>query len=170
MLRWQDFCPIITKSFEASSTGKQYVSAQLHTLLWLTPLFSSPFARDDFFQKRKSQGTGAFEWYGSFADISASGAFTDSRADSQVLVLGCGNSQFSADFYDKGYRNITNVDFSGLVIEDMAKLNAASRPSMQWHVADFTDMHALYEDGSFDLIFDKGIVVLVSLGFLVSPG
>ena len=32
-------------------------------------------------------------------------------------MLSCGNSEFSADIYDDGYRNITNIDFSEVVIQ-----------------------------------------------------
>ena len=34
----------------------------------------------------------------------------------KILVVGCGNAEFSADLYDNGYKNITNVDFSKVVI------------------------------------------------------
>ena len=36
--------------------------------------------------------------------------------DMKILMLGCGNANFSAHIYDDGYRNITNVDFSEVVI------------------------------------------------------
>ena len=55
-------------------------------------------------------------------------------------MLGCGNANFSADIYDHGYRNITNVDFSEVVINQMAQKNAKTRPEMTWQVLDVTNM------------------------------
>lgn len=36
-----------------------------------------------------------------------------------MLIIGCGNSEISADLFDNGYRFITNIDFSPLVISEM---------------------------------------------------
>ena len=58
----------------------------------------------------------------------------------KILMLGCGNANFSADIYDHGYRNITNVDFSEVVINQMAQKNAKTRPEMTWQVLDVTNM------------------------------
>lgn len=71
-----------------------------------------------------------------------------------ILVIGCGNSDFSADFYDVGYTNITNVDFSENVIRTMAIRNAL-RDKMSWRVMDMTSLVGI-PDSSFDVVFDKG--------------
>lgn len=34
----------------------------------------------------------------------------------RILVLGCGNADFSEDLYDDGYTNVVNVDISSVVI------------------------------------------------------
>jgi hypothetical protein len=47
-----------------------------------------------------------------------SGGFRE-KEDVAVLVLGCGNSPFSAALYDAGFTNITSIDFSSVVIEKM---------------------------------------------------
>lgn len=49
-----------------------------------------------------------------------------------VLVPGCGNSQLSADLYDLGYHNITNIDISEVVIRQMTEKNIEQRPKMAW--------------------------------------
>jgi 2-polyprenyl-3-methyl-5-hydroxy-6-metoxy-1,4-benzoquinol methylase len=33
--------------------------------------------------------------------------------------VGAGNSPFSEEMYAEGYKNITNIDFSEIVVEDM---------------------------------------------------
>jgi SAM-dependent methyltransferase len=45
----------------------------------------------------------------------------------KILVVGCGNSNFSADLYDAGWTNVTSIDFSDVVIERMRLKNADSR-------------------------------------------
>jgi SAM-dependent methyltransferase len=105
---------------------------------------------DDFFQKRENV---AFEWYGDYAELAAH-VQRSIKATDRILVVGCGNSNFSSDLYDEGYQNIVNLDFSELVIEEMVAKNI-SRSGMKWDVGDMTNMHK-YEDGSFDVVFDKG--------------
>lgn len=41
----------------------------------------------------------------------------------RMLIIGCGNSEISADLFDNGYTQITNIDFSPLVIEEMIAKN-----------------------------------------------
>lgn len=43
---------------------------------------------------------------------------------SKVLVLGCGNAEFSEDMYDDGYPNIYNIDISEHCIKAMKERNA----------------------------------------------
>ena len=63
-----------------------------------------------------------FEWYSEWAQLrpllrAAVGA-TEAPADAaaapggRVLVVGCGNSELSAQMYDDGFTDITNIDFS----------------------------------------------------------
>lgn len=74
------------------------------------------------------------------------------RAD-KILIPGCGNSDFSSDLFDSGCKYVTNIDFSDLVIQEMAIKNAL-REEMQWLVMDMTKM--TFPDHSFDVVFDKG--------------
>lgn len=107
---------------------------------------------ENFFLER---GQEAFEWYGEFSDI-VEHVLRSIRPASRVLVIGCGNSNFSASLYDRGFHQITNLDFSPLVIDEMRSKNSEKRPDMEWEVGDMTDMRDLYMDGSFDVVFDKG--------------
>ena len=49
----------------------------------------------------------------------------------QVLNLGCGNSVLSEGLYDKGFKNIINIDISPVVIEQMQKRNSIRRPELK---------------------------------------
>jgi SAM-dependent methyltransferase len=71
----------------------------------------------------------------------------------KCLVIGCGNSAFSSDLYDHGFKHITNVDFSEQVIELMKSQNL-QRSEMSWEVMDMTAL--TYQDESYDVVLDKG--------------
>ena len=76
--------------------------------------------------------------------------------NSRILMVGCGNSSLSRDLYELGYTNITNIDFSEVVIRKMAQRHAETHPLMGWIVADMTDMTAQFPaSGLFDVIIDK---------------
>lgn len=84
---------------------------------------------DKFFQERNKT---AFEWYGSFSDVLPP-LLPNIKKTDRLLVIGCGNSNFSSQLYDLGFHNIINLDFSEVVIAEMREKNLA-RPLMQWQV------------------------------------
>lgn len=109
---------------------------------------------DRFFRERNEE---AFEWYGSFEDVRAKIVDeTKLKRGEATLVIGCGNSDFSAQLYDQGFHAIRNLDFSEQVIAEMRAKNQILRPEMSWDLGDMTDMKELYADGQFDVVFDKG--------------
>lgn len=77
----------------------------------------------------------------------------------RVLHLGCGNSELAEQLYDEfGVRRCTSVDFSPRVIEFMRQRNAATRPELEWVVADCTDLRSCFKDQAFDLVLEKGFL------------
>ena len=53
-----------------------------------------------------------------------------------VLILGCGNSTLTQDLYDSGFRNLTSIDLSDVVIDHMHKKAAAAcQPEIKWQVS-----------------------------------
>lgn len=38
------------------------------------------------------------------------------KPEDKILVLGCGNAEFSEDLYDDGFHNVYNIDISSVVI------------------------------------------------------
>ncbi|OEL16843.1 hypothetical protein BAE44_0022138, partial [Dichanthelium oligosanthes] len=139
--------------------------------------FTSRENWDKFFALR---GTGDnFEWYAEWPNLRAPllsllgdrGAAADAGAAvaPEILVPACGSSALSERLYDAGFRRITNVDFSRVVVADMLRRHARARPEMRWRVMDVTDMqnHELdvVGDASFDVVLDKG-----GLDALMEPG
>ena len=71
------------------------------------------------------RGAVPFEWYSEWAQLrpllraavgadgpGVAAATPDAPAGGRVLVVGCGNSELSAQMYDDGFVDITNIDFS----------------------------------------------------------
>jgi len=69
-------------------------------------------------------------------------------------VVGCGNSPFSYDLYDKGgYTNITSIDYSENVIAAMRM----KYPRLQWVCADMTKLNDgdMFPADYFSCVIDK---------------
>ncbi|XP_071870745.1 eEF1A lysine and N-terminal methyltransferase homolog [Bombus fervidus] len=103
-----------------------------------------------FFKKR---GKKNFEWYGEYPELC--GIFLKYiKVKDNILIVGCGNSTVSMCLYDAGYRNITNIDISHIVIKQMRDINATMRPQLVYEHMDATQM--TYDDNTFSVVLDKG--------------
>lgn len=88
------------------------------------------------------------EWLVAYEDVKKHLAELAAKTDA-ILLIGCGNSGFSAAMRGAGYENIVSTDYSEIVIERMR----AKHPDMCWEVA---DMRALpYAPACFDVVIDK---------------
>lgn len=125
--------------------------------------FTSKENWDKFFTLRGNDDS--FEWYAEWPqlrdsllpllqDSSSSSSSSSSPSGSfQILVPGCGNSRLSEHLYDAGFRDITNVDFSKVVISDMLRRNIRTRPELRWRVMDITKMQVFVPFETFVLCF-----------------
>ena len=107
---------------------------------------------EGFFVAREGK---AFEWYGDWNTLGPLLRHVIPAQESRILVPGCGNSCLSADLYDQGYEQVTNVDFSETCVREMLLQHVRKRPKMRWLVMDMTDLKA-FGGGSFDVVVDKG--------------
>ena len=73
--------------------------------------------------------------------------------DARILVVGCGNSPFSAELFAHGYRKQLNVDNCELVVQQQRE----RYPMLEWRVADVRRLDEL-PDGEFDVVLDKGLL------------
>ena len=60
------------------------------------------------------------EWFKSYGDFKDLPCRHVEKSD-RILMLGCGNSILSEDMYNDGYRNIVNMDFSSIVINNVKR-------------------------------------------------
>lgn len=144
--------------------GKNKEQKKQEELLKTLGDFTSKENWDQFFTIRGSDDS--FEWYAewpqlkdvlsshlcpSAAPSNSTGSDGMAGEELQILVPGCGNSKLSESLYDAGFRNITNIDFSKVVISDMLRRNVRLRPGMKWRVMDMTNMQviSLFTYGAF---------------------
>ncbi|XP_058120843.1 eEF1A lysine and N-terminal methyltransferase homolog [Anopheles ziemanni] len=112
--------------------------------------FGSTEYWNSFFRKRGKQ---AFEWYGEYPELCGQ-LHKYIKPKDEILVVGCGNSKLSVDLYDVGFKKITNIDISPVVIKQMQEANRSQRPEMTWCQMDATAM--TLPDESFSVVLDKG--------------
>ncbi|XP_068621193.1 eEF1A lysine and N-terminal methyltransferase homolog [Battus philenor] len=119
----------------------------------LLPKTHKEFSEKDYWNRFfKKRGNKAFEWYGEYLELCGHLHKYLKQKDA-ILITGCGNSSLSADLYDVGFTNITNIDVSEVVIKQMKAANA-SRNNMKFLHMDALNMKFSNED--FNVVLDKG--------------
>ncbi|GAA6011476.1 hypothetical protein JCM10207_002632 [Rhodosporidiobolus poonsookiae] len=116
---------------------------------------NSEYGTQEYWDERysKEADDASFDWFKTYAEIKdLINRFIPDK-EAKIVMLGCGNSTLSRDMYDDGYHNIHNIDYSPVVIEKMARVNA-ERTGMTWTVGDIRALP--YESSSMDVCLDKG--------------
>jgi len=113
----------------------------------------SNYSKADFWDSRFRDAEGLFDWYATYNELGdLFDEFCPSAKTNEVLVVGSGNSAFSGELCQAGYRKITNIDVSPAAIEKMA--DAFKELGMNWLVMDATAMS--FDDCHFSVAIDKG--------------
>eukprot|EP00976_Prorocentrum_cordatum_P099925 1192030-Prorocentrum_minimum.AAC.7 len=90
---------------------------------------------DDLFEAQAGEAT---EWLVSYPTI-APHILPHMESHHKILVIGCGNSDLSTGLYEDGFRNITSMDISPVVIQQM-KQRFGNYSEMRWDVEDVMEM------------------------------
>jgi len=109
------------------------------------------FWHPTYWDERYKQGENNFDWYFDWFGLEEHLLHLLTN-NTRILIVGCGNSRLSGQLYGAGYCNITNIDFSSVVIDQM-KIMYEKMP-MKWLVMDAMKMD--FADETFDIIIDKG--------------
>jgi len=102
----------------------------------------------------------SFDWYGSWEERDLQGhSLRDIvgpaiSKDSNILMMGCGNSNLSVLMYEEGFRNMANIDISEPVIAHMRSKHGHLK-GMTWTTMDAGSLD--FNNGSFDVAIEKGL-------------
>lgn len=113
------------------------------------PNYGDPRYWDDHYRQEEGQ---TFDWLEEYEELKTVLQPLLPSQDATILVLGCGNANFSSALYDDGYRFIVNIDISPVVIEQM-KQRHIGRMEMVFSVMDVRKLE--FPSNSFDLVVDK---------------
>ncbi len=116
-----------------------------------------------YWEKRYSKSEEAFDWMCDYNQLEPTllplltnfQSKTKQPNDAKILIVGCGNADFSPDFVKRsGFqsKHIVHIDYCHVVIDQQR----TKYPKMDFRVMDALDME--FENDSFDFIIDKSLV------------
>ncbi|KAH7830637.1 putative Endothelin-converting enzyme 2 E (Ece2E) [Monocercomonoides exilis] len=120
------------------------------------------YSQQSYWDNRYSQGTNQTDWYFAYNQAIKELLDTFDTKDIKILHVGCGNSLFSEYLAKAGYLNVTNIDYSPVVIEQMKKKYSDSLPNAKWLVMDGLSLK--FPDASFHVVCEKGTLDAVLCG------
>lgn len=125
-------------------------------------LVTQEYSDREYWNERyaKSSGT-CFDWYQRYETLKLVINPLIPK-DVPVLQVGVGNSRLQLDMAHEGYTSITNIDYAGVVIEQMQQSHR-QYPQLQYVVADARDMPQ-FADSSFGAVLDKGTMDAMACG------
>ena len=114
-------------------------------------------------ERYSSRNTESFDWYINYDNMREQLLpFLSKDASFEVLIPGCGNSCLAEDLHADGFKNITCIDNSKVVIQQMAERYNALE-SVDWISADALSLE-LIPDGCFDCVIDKAVADAILCG------
>lgn len=114
------------------------------------------YGSSSFWDERyAAQDNSSFDWYQDFSTLEPLlMPFLSTRPSFEILIAGCGNSRLGPELHDKGFCNLTCIDTSTVVINQMSD-RYADKEDMEFTVMDVKNMEI--PDACFDLIIDKAL-------------
>lgn len=112
------------------------------------------YSNKEYWNERFLKTEGFFDWYVGWKELKD--IFSNIiNFNSNILIVGCGNSKLSENMYNDNFQNITNIDISEIVIEKMNNIKKIKQmDNMKYLEMDATRMN--FENNYFDFVIDKG--------------
>jgi len=124
---------------------------------WEADYWNDRYEMEENDAKDRGDSVIPFEWYQPpEALMSILSGLIKPLIKPKVLIVGCGNSRLGEVLYDKGVFDITNIDFSDVVISQMEEKYGAEKDGMKWACMNARDMNKqICPDDTFDVVIDK---------------
>jgi ubiquinone/menaquinone biosynthesis C-methylase UbiE len=119
------------------------------------------YGKPEYWDERYTKDTDQFDWYQRYAGVKD--ILTKKlKTNHAILNIGCGNSRLSEEMYDDGYQNITNIDISQVVINQMIEKTKEKYSNLKFKKMDVRELELPNE--SFDIVIDKGTLDAILCG------
>eukprot|EP00922_Rhytidocystis_sp_ex-Travisia-forbesii_P007130 GHVS01010407.1.p1 GENE.GHVS01010407.1~~GHVS01010407.1.p1 ORF type:complete len:225 (+),score=20.28 GHVS01010407.1:204-878(+) len=114
------------------------------------------YGKSNYWDERYTKDPEPFEWYQRYSGLKDIFASTGIQHDQRILMIGCGNSMLSEDMYMDGFKNMTNIDISAVVIKAMnLKYSGPQFSGMTYRQLDCLAMPEI-ADEAHPVVIDKG--------------
>ncbi|PNH09834.1 Methyltransferase-like protein 13 [Tetrabaena socialis] len=115
----------------------------------------------EYWDERYAREPAAFDWYQGYTGLKTM-LHRVFPLESRLLQIGVGSSRLQEDMVKAGWQSIVNVDYSRVIIGQMAELHKGYE-QLEYSVADARSMPEI-EDATFDGVLDKGTLDAVLCG------
>ncbi|EGC31676.1 hypothetical protein DICPUDRAFT_10325, partial [Dictyostelium purpureum] len=116
---------------------------------------TTEYGKPVYWDRRYKKDPETFDWYQKYSTLKPFLIEKIKSKDAKILMVGCGNSTLSEEMYNDGYKNLTNIDISSVVIgQCKEKYKESQYPGMVYQVDDVLDLSLADEE--FDVVIDKG--------------
>ena len=122
---------------------------------------SHEYSSKNYWEGRYGLFSKRMDWYTNFSQLNndfgienlIKNKYPSNTYKKRILEMGCGNSTLSYDLYNKGFKNITAIDFSENIINKMKEYY--KNTSINFQICDFNFMNIFFEQNFFDIIIEK---------------
>lgn len=118
------------------------------------------YGKKEYWEERYFSKKDPFDWYQKWSGLKDV-ISQYIRPHQKILNVGCGTSKIPEDLFTAGYTQITSIDYSPTVIEDMQE-KYTEFPTLLFEMKDVRTMD--YPENSFDIVFDKGTLDSIACG------
>lgn len=120
----------------------------------------------EYWEERYKKDKEVYEWYQKWDQLKFILIPEFLNRDS-ALDIGCGNSRIPFELVNEGFQKVVGMDISKTVI-DQNKQRHSNIKNLEFVVGDVLSMNELFDDNSFDFIFDKGTMDCLMSSFPTS--
>jgi len=128
----------------------------------IPPWRMTQYGKADYWNDRYSKDPDSFDWYQRY-DTLKPFIKKHTKPSDKILMVGAGSSQLSEDMYKDGFKEITNIDISSVIVNLMQQKYSADFPGLTYKVLDVTNMSEI-PSASFDVAIDKGTMDAILCG------
>lgn len=108
----------------------------------------------EYWDERYKRDNEIYDWYQKWEHLKSI-LIPEFPNHNSALDVGCGNSTIPIELINEGFQKVVGMDISKVVI-DQNKEKYSDIKNLEFIEGDVLSMKNLFDDNSFDVVFDKG--------------